>query len=149
MKKKQRHDLLKQLIQEELIQKQEDFVRILKERGIEVTQATISRDIKELQLVKVPTPLGGYRYSLPPEMGYDTTMKLERLMKDSFLSIDSQREFLLVKTVPGNAVALGALIESVEFEEVFGIVTGDDTILIICRNEEKAEQLQRQLIRYI
>ena len=149
MKKKERQELLKNLLQEEMIQKQDDFVRILKERNIPVTQATISRDIQEMQLVKIPTPLGGYRYSLPFDIDFDASRKLEKLIKDSFISIDMQREFLLLKTVPGNAVALGSLIENAEFEEVFGVVSGDDTVLIICRNEEKTEKLQRRLIRYL
>ena len=149
MRKKDRLALLKQILEEETIQKQEDFVRILKERGIEVTQATISRDMKELQLIKAPTAMGGYKYILPTEVNEATSNKLERLIKDSFVSIDSQNELLLIKTIPGNAFALGSLIEQMEFEEVFGVIAGDDTILIICRDEQKADQLQRQLIRYI
>lgn len=149
MKKKERQDLLRQLLREEVIQKQEDFVRILQKRGITVTQATISRDIQEMQLVKIPTPLCGYRYSLPADLNFDASRKLEKMMKDSFLGIDLQREFLLLKTVPGNAFALGALIEKAEFDEIFGVVSGDDTILIICRSEERAEHLQKRLIRYL
>lgn len=149
MKKIQRHQFLKKLIQEENIQKQEDIVRILKERNIQVTQATISRDIKELNLVKVPASLGGYKYSLPMEVNYDAAHKLERVMKDSFQSMDIQKEFLLIRTLPGNAMALGAVLEKMEFDEIFGIISGDDTVLIICKDDEKSVQLQNKLIRYM
>lgn len=149
MKKRERHQLLRQLVQEETIQRQEDFVRLLKERNIEVTQATISRDMKELQLIKVPAQNGGYRYNLPPEMNYNTSKKLERLMKDAFVSVDAQREMVLIKTIPGNAFALGTLIDSANYDEVFGCVTGDDTVLVICRDENNAEAFQRRIISYI
>lgn len=149
VKKRERHQLLRQLVQEETIRRQEDFVRILQERGIEVTQATISRDMKELQLIKVPAQSGGYQYNLPPEMNYNTSKKLERLMKDAFVSIDTQREMVLIKTLPGNAFALGALIDTANYDEVFGCVSGDDTVLVICRDENKAEGFQRRIISYV
>lgn len=149
MKKKERHRLLQDLIQDNIIEKQEDFVRILEERGIEVTQATISRDIKELQLVKVPAPAGGYRYSLPPDIQYDTSKKLERQLKDAFVSIDMQDIFLIIRTIPGNAFALGSLIDTSNFEEVFGTISGDDSVLIICRTKELAKVLKDYFIHLI
>lgn len=149
MKKRERHHLLQELIKENVIEKQEDFVRILEERGIEVTQATISRDIKELQLVKVPSQAGGYQYSLPPDIQYDTSKKLERLFKDAFVSMDTQDCFLLIRTIPGNAFALGSLIDTSNFDSVFGAISGDDTVLIICRSNEEALQLKNHFIQLI
>ena len=149
MKKRERHHLLQELIKENVIEKQEDFVRILEERGIEVTQATISRDIKELQLVKVPSQTGGYQYSLPPDIQYDTSKKLERLFKDAFVSMDTQDCFLLIRTIPGNAFALGSLIDTSSFDSVFGAISGDDTVLIICRSHEEALQLKNHFIQLI
>ncbi|WP_027107753.1 arginine repressor [Lacticigenium naphthae] len=149
MNKRDRHSLIRELVQEQIIEKQEDLVRILMEKGIEVTQATISRDIKELQLIKVPSKSGGYRYNLPPEMNYDTARKLERLLRDAFISIDTQKEFVLIKTQPGNAFALGAIIDSADYEEVFGTISGDDTVLIICKGEEEALYMQRRIIAFI
>lgn len=149
MKKRERHHLLQELIKENVIEKQEDFVRILEEKGIEVTQATISRDIKELQLVKVPSQIGGYQYSLPPDIQYDTSKKLERLFKDAFVSMDTQDCFLLVRTIPGNAFALGSLIDNSNFDSVFGAISGDDTVLIICRSNEEALHLKNHFIQLI
>lgn len=149
MKKKERHQLLRQLVQDKTIRKQEDFVDILHEKEIDVTQATISRDIKELQLIKVPAKDGGYQYNLPPEMSYNISKKLERLMKDAFVSIDTQKEMILIKTLPGNAFALGRLIETAKYSEVFGCISGDDTVLVICRDEEQADHFQRRMIAFI
>lgn len=149
VKKKERHHLLKQLVQQETIQKQEDFVDILLERGIEVTQATISRDIKEMQLIKVPSQSGGYQYSLPPEMNFNISKKLSRLMKDAFVSIDTQKEFVIIKTLPGNAFALGTLIETANYEEIFGCISGDNSVLIICRSEDQADTFQRRMISFV
>ncbi|GEK91345.1 arginine repressor [Alkalibacterium kapii] len=149
MKKDERHQLLRKLVQKDVITKQEDFVDKLHERGIEVTQATISRDIKELQLVKAPAQNGGYRYNLPPEMDYDVSQKLSRLMKDAFVSIDTQREFVLIRTLPGNAFALASLIEAAKYKEMFGCVSGDDTVLVISRDEESAKRLQKKIISFI
>ncbi|MGB3160804.1 arginine repressor [Carnobacterium sp.] len=146
MKKKERHQLLKRLIQDHVIEKQEDFVSILKEKGIDVTQATISRDIKELQLIKVPSLSGGYRYSLPPDVHYDTSKKLERLLRTAFVSADVQDYLLLVRTIPGNAFALGSLVDLSEFEEIFGTVSGDDSVLIICRSNELAKKMKNHFI---
>lgn len=149
MKKKDRHQLLQNLIQDHVIEKQEDFVRILEEKGIEVTQATISRDIKELQLVKVPALSGGYRYSLPLDVQYDTSKKLKRLMRDAFVSVDIQDYFLLLHTIPGNAFAMGSLIDLSNFEEIFGTISGDDSVLIICRSAESAKKLKNHFISLI
>jgi len=149
MKKKDRHALLQQIVQEKTIQRQEDFVHELKDRGYDVTQATISRDMKELQLIKIPEPTGGYRYSLPPEVAFDHSRKIEKLMQDSFVSINSQNEFVLIKTVPGNAFALGSLIENAEYKEVFGSIAGDDTVLVICKDAETAETFRRRIISLI
>lgn len=149
MKKRERHQFLRQLVQEENIERQEDFVRHLNNQGIEVTQATISRDMQELQLIKVPSQEGGYRYNLPPEMNYNTSKKLEKLMKDAFVSIDAQDQMVLIKTLPGNAYALGNLLDSANYEEVFGTITGDDTVLVICRDENTADAFQRKIISFV
>lgn len=149
MKKKERHRLLKEIVEERIVEKQEDFVHILDEKGIEVTQATISRDIKELHLIKVPAPAGGYRYSLPTDMNYDTSKKLEKLLQDAFISIDCKDYFLLVHTIPGNAFALGALVDASRFEGVYGTIAGDDTLLIFCRSSADALDLKEHFIQLI
>ena len=147
MKKKERHQLLKELIEQQIIQKQDEFVTILENRGIKVTQATISRDIKELQLMKVPVAGGGYCYSLPPDLQYETSKKLKKMLKDGFVSMDKLEYFIIIHTAPGNAFAFGALLDGSGFEEIFGTISGDDTLLVICRSIEHANQLEKRLIQ--
>ena len=106
MRKKERHRLLTRLLTENDIQKQEEFVDYLKSQGVQVTQATISRDIKELKLIKIPSSSGGYRYSLPQETDEDVEEKLDRLLKNAFVSIDEMDKFVILKTLPGNASAI-------------------------------------------
>ena len=147
LKKKERHQLLKELIEEQTIQKQDEFVTILEKRGIKVTQATISRDIKELQLMKIPAAAGGYRYSLPPDLQHETSKKLEKMLKDGFISMDKLEYFIIIHTAPGNAFAFGALLDGSSFDEIFGTISGDDTLLVICRSIEHANQLEKRLIQ--
>lgn len=149
MKKSMRHDLLKQIVQQAKVEKQEDFVKALADRGYEVTQATISRDIKELDFIKVPHEDGGYYYALPQSSEVNQNQKIESHLKDAFVSLDSQNELLLIETIPGNAPALGLMLEEANFPEVFTILSQDDKLLIICRSKEACEQLRREIISYI
>lgn len=149
MKKRERHRLLQDLIQEKVVEKQEDFVKLLEDKGIEITQATISRDIKELHLVKTPLDSGGYRYSMPPDVHFDTTKKLGRLLSDAYISMDTMDYFLVMKTSPGNAQAVGALMDNSAFDGVIGSICGDDTMLLICRNPEMAQLMKEKLLSLI
>ncbi len=149
MNKKERHDLIKRIVENNIIHRQEDLVDALEEEGLDITQATISRDIKEMALVKIPLDNGGYRYSMPDESNKSVIHQLESLLDHSFVSIDSQGDMILIRTIPGSGEALSEVLQSDEFEEIFAVITNDDNILIICRDEEKAENLRNQLLRYI
>ncbi|MGX7350783.1 ArgR family transcriptional regulator [Enterococcus canis] len=149
MRKKDRHRLITRLLSEYDIQKQEDFVRILKEQGIEVTQATISRDIKEMKLVKVPGPNGSYHYSLPAETKEDVTQRLEKIMRDAFVAVDQMEKFVVLQTIPGNASAIANLIDKRFGELLFASVADDDHILMVARTEEGAEKLKNAFLEYL
>ncbi|OJG22984.1 arginine repressor [Enterococcus caccae] len=149
MRKKDRHRLITRLLADKNIQKQEDFVTCLEEKGIEVTQATISRDIKEMKLIKVPSVEGGYRYSIPAETKEDTSIKLEKLMKDAFVSVDQMDKQVVLRTIPGNAAAASNLIEKHYKEIVFAAINDDDSVLIIARTEKDAEFLKNEFFRYL
>lgn len=133
--KGQRHIKIREIITSNEIDTQDELVAQLKAAGYNVTQATVSRDIKELHLVKVPTQDGRYKYSLPADRRFDPLQKLRRLLSDSFVGIDNSHCFIVMKTLPGNAHAIAALLDNLDWEEVMGTIAGDDTILIICRNE--------------
>ncbi|MFV0558471.1 MAG: arginine repressor [Enterococcus sp.] len=149
MRKKERHRLITRLLTEQDIQKQEDFVELLKARDILVTQATISRDIKELKLVKVPSAEGGYRYSMPAETPEDVGVKLEKILRDAFLSVDQMDNFVVLKTLPGNASASANLIERRFKEQLFATINDDDSILMVTRSEADAQMLRREFVRYL
>lgn len=148
MRKKDRHQLLTRLLSEQDIAKQEEFVEILEQRGIQVTQATISRDIKELKLVKIPSATGGYRYSLPAQNDIEIAQKLENLLKNAVKSVKRMDKFVLIKTMPGNASALSYLLDTYYAKELFGIMTDDDTILMIAKAQEARDLIYEEIRRY-
>ncbi len=149
MKKGQRHIKIREYITNNHIETQEELVDILRSDGYNVTQATISRDIKELHLIKVPTENGNYKYSLPADRRFNPLEKLKRLMQDSFVSLDKATHFLILKTLPGNANALGALIDHLQWDEIIGTICGDDTILIICRTEEITHDIEKRFLKML
>ncbi|PGS56153.1 transcriptional regulator AhrC/ArgR [Bacillus sp. AFS041924] len=146
MNKGQRHIKIREIIAKNEVETQDELVQSLRDLGFKVTQATISRDIKELHLVKVPLPDGRYKYSLPADQRFNPLQKLKRLLIDSFIKIDSSSHLIVMKTLPGNANAVGALIDHLEWSEIMGTICGDDTILIICRTPEDAEDLKEKFI---
>ena len=149
MSKVKRHIKIRELITENDIETQDELVTQLKELGYNVTQATVSRDIKELQLVKVPSINGKYKYSLPADQRFNPLEKLKRMIMDAFVKIDHTSLFIVLKTLPGNAHAIGALIDNLDWDEIMGTICGDDTCLIICRTEQDAEKVQDRFINML
>ncbi|RSK27787.1 transcriptional regulator ArgR [Bacillus sp. HMF5848] len=149
MNKGQRHIKIKEMIHNNDIETQDELVDLLKEAGFNVTQATVSRDIKELHLVKVPTMDGRYKYSLPSDQKFNPLQKLKRALMDAFIRIDSAGHLLVMKTLPGNANAIGALIDSLDWDEILGTICGDDTILIICREQKQTDMISKRFLDMI
>lgn len=143
MRKVDRQRLLKNLIQAHEIERQEDFVKLLQAEDIDVTQATISRDIKEMQLIKVPNADEGYHYSLPPEKKLDVKEKLRRILRDAYITHKQQDYFVVIKALPGNGTAIANLLDQMQLSGVFGTIGGDDTVLVICKSEENAKQFTK------
>jgi transcriptional regulator of arginine metabolism len=140
--RRQRERLILTVIENEAIETQQDLVSALVARGQHVTQATVSRDIKRLGLVKVPQA-GGYRYAAPssarPSQGVTGTVQ-------SFVTgMDQANAILLVKTLPGRASAVASAIDEVGMPEVAATLAGDDTVLVLVRNEEDRERVRRSL----
>lgn len=141
MNKGQRHIKIREIITKNEIETQDELVDYLKEAGFNVTQATVSRDIKELHLVKVPLIDGRYKYSLPSDQRFNPLQRLRRALMDSFVSIDGSENLIVMKTLPGNANAIGALIDNLDWDDIIGTICGDDTILVICRHKEKSPEI--------
>jgi transcriptional regulator of arginine metabolism len=146
MNKGQRHMKIREIITNNNIETQDELVDELKNKGYNITQATVSRDIKELHLVKVPLPDGRYKYSLPADQRFNPLNKLKRNLIDAFVRIDSAGHLLVMKTLPGNAMAIAALIDHLDWDDIVGTVSGDDTILVICRNEKDTETVSKRFL---
>ncbi len=145
--KSQRQQIIMKLVSEENIDTQESLQAALAERGFKVTQATVSRDIKELSLIKTVAPDGSYRYSIPSLK--KSGMQGERnpvlgFISDSVLAVDYAGNTVVVKCHVGMAQAVCAKLDSTEIENVVGTLAGDDTIFILMRTESDAQRLLKE-----
>lgn len=132
-----RHAKIKEIIDKNKIETQEDLAAALRSEGIEVTQATVSRDIKELMLVKVPDANGHYHYAYPKEHNMLLTPgRLERTFQDSIVSVKSTDNMVVVRTLPGTAQAVAYAIDYMKWPEILGTIAGDDTVFIAVANKE-------------
>jgi len=136
-----RHAKILELIEKYKINTQEELAERLKQVGMDVTQATVSRDIKELRLAKVMTPDGDYRYMSVSRTENIVSNKLLTIFAEAFVSSDYANNIVIVKTLPGMAQAAASAIDSLNWAEILGTIAGDDTIVIVCRAEKIAEEL--------
>jgi len=144
--KGQRHIKIRELVTTREIETQDELVEQLIKSGYQVTQATVSRDMKELYLIKVPMGDGRYKYSMPSDQKFNPLYKLKRTLADNFLHIDYTDHLIVMKCLPGTANAIGALFDNLEWNEVMGTICGDDTILIICRSKNNSSQIVKQIL---
>ena len=124
-----RHAKIVDLIRQYDIETQEELADYLKKEGYRVTQATISRDIRELKLTKISTNDGRQKYALMQNQSAGMNEKYLRVLKDGFVSMDMAQNILVVKTVSGMAMAVAAAIDAMHWSEVAGCIAGDDTIM--------------------
>ena len=120
------------------IETQEDLITKLREDGYDVTQATVSRDIRELKLVKTMTENGTYRYSVPLANGRESQHIYSSALANSLKSVEYAENIIVVKTYPGIGQAVGAAIDSLQEPNLLGSVAGDDTVIIIARSTDFA-----------
>lgn len=133
-----RHAQIIKLINQYDIETQEELAQKLEETGFAVTQATISRDIRQLKLTKVPKENGGFRYavlqSAAPEMG----ARYVRVLKEAYVSGDVAKNILVVKTVSGMAMAAAKVLDELNWPEIVGCIAGDDVIMCVARDDDSA-----------
>ena len=148
--KNDRHEKILELIETYAIDRQETMLRYLREVGFEVTQATISRDIRQLQLVKISDGHGGYRYATPdsvtPELHPQS--RFETIFRESVLKVDYAQNIVLVKCYSGMANAACELFDAMKWENVVGTLSGDDTFFVLMRSEEAARFITEKLKQY-
>ena len=145
--KLKRHAKILELISESNINTQEELQDRLNQEGFSVTQATVSRDIKELMLIKVPTSDGHYRYALSPEQNMLMSKnRMARLFQDSIVRVDSAYNQIIVHTLPGSANPIAAAIDHARWENVIGTLAGDDTVLLIVKDTETVPKLVKLIV---
>jgi transcriptional regulator of arginine metabolism len=136
-----RHAKILDIIENNAIETQDEIAEKLKEMGMDVTQATISRDIKDLRLIKVMTKDGRYNYASYTQTENSVSNKLLTIFTEAYVSSDYANNMVVVKTLAGMAQAAAAAIDSLKWSEIIGTIAGDDTIMIVCRAEKIAEEL--------
>ena len=137
--KKTRHRKIVEIIEKRDVETQEELAGYLKEAGFTVTQATVSRDIRELKLSKVPTGGGKQKYVILRQDDSHMGDKYIRVLRDGFVSMDMAQNILVIKTVSGMAMAVAAAIDAMKLKEIVGSIAGDDTIMIAVRTTEETE----------
>ncbi|CUO57478.1 arginine repressor [Clostridium sp. NSJ-49] len=139
--KSKRHNKVLEIINQSEIETQEELAEELKKNGFDVTQATVSRDIKILKLVKMQSSSGKYRYVAPSKEERGLNDKLYSILKNAAISAEKVDKFVVLKTLTGTASAVAEAIDNLYTEDVAGTIAGDNTIFILVRTDEKAEEL--------
>lgn len=140
-----RHAKILAIINSKEIETQEELADELRKEGIEVTQATVSRDIKELNLIKVLSDLGRYKYaSISPKEKF-LSNKLVVVFKQTVLNVEQVEKFIVIKTITGAASGAAEAIDTLNLEGLAGTIAGDNTIFILCRSEDKALEIVQKL----
>lgn len=142
--KKERHSKITELIEKYDIGTQEELLEKLLECGVEVTQATVSRDIKELRLVKHPVSGGQYKYS-QASVNDEKFMKYYTIFSDTVTFCDCAQNIIVLKCHPGTAQAACAALDALNMNEIVGTIAGDDTIFVVCRSDRTAQNTKKEI----
>lgn len=147
--KKSRHQKIKELVEQYQIETQEELADKLTDAGYAVTQATVSRDIRELKLSKIPLGNGHQMYTVLEHNDQHLGDKYIRVLKDGFVSMDMAQNILVIKTVSGMAMAVAAAVDAMKFKEIVGSIAGDDTIMMAVRTVEDTQIVMDKIRRAI
>ena len=140
-----RHEKIKELIQQYDIDTQEELASRLNEAGFKVTQATVSRDIRALKMMKVTGKDGKSRYVILQELPTEMGEKYTRVLHDALLTIDQGQNILVIRTVPGMAMGVAPALDALNWEEILGSIAGDDTVMCVARTLEEASSVAERL----
>ncbi|MCC6318212.1 MAG: arginine repressor [Gemmatimonadaceae bacterium] len=147
MNKRERHHAIREIIGARTVGSQEDLRLRLQEAGWEVTQSTLSRDLREMRVARMPTP-DGPRYVSPETLGEsDDRTLIEEVLPQFFSSIDGVSELLVLKTIYGGAQPVAEAIDDAGWKEVVGTIGGENTILIVCRSAAARETVEKRLLK--
>ena len=144
-----RHNKILELINKYPITTQEELIEYLRADGYDVTQSTVSRDIKQLRLTKALLPDGKYRYQASPTSEKGAKNNFKNIFASSVISIDQAINIVVIKTFSGMAQAACAALDMMSFDEVVGTLAGDDTIMVVCKDEENAGKCTESFNGYL
>lgn len=147
--KAKRHNKILDIVENYDIETQEELISKLKTEGFDVTQATVSRDIRELKLLKQMSDMGTYKYVIPKAGTTDDSHVYSRALAGSVKSVDFSMNDIVIKTYPGLANAVAAAVDGMHEKDLLGCVAGDDSIIIVARNTEAAEEISAKIRRYV
>ena len=147
--KRGRQEKIIELIEQYDIETQDELADRLRQEGFEVTQATVSRDIRELKLSKVPGYGGRHKYALLKHQEHQMAEKYEGILREAFVSMDCAQNILVIKTVAGMAMAVGAAMDNLGWKEIVGCIAGDDTVMCVIRTSEETKALMGELKKII
>ena len=135
-----RQRLIKEIIKKNAVRTQDALLEHLKDAGINATQATLSRDIKELQIVKISDQQGGTKYACSSNLGGDaSSYRFKNVLMDAVRSITPAENIVVIKSYPGMGSAVGASIDMLHDEQIVGSLAGDDTVFIVVKTKEEAK----------
>ncbi|RIH89117.1 arginine repressor [Calidithermus roseus] len=148
--KEQRHRAIQEIISQENISTQAQLVDRLRKRGYAVTQATVSRDINEMRLVRMPMGRGRHKYALAAvTLAEDVEEELRRMFREMVHDVDRGENILVLRTADGHATGIALLLDRLARDEIVGTLAGEDTIFIVTRSAKDAERLQNDLEGYL
>ena len=147
--KLRRHEAIIDLVNNQDINTQEELMENLQKQGFKVTQATVSRDIKELRIFKALGKDCKYRYSTGGRNALDKTSGFESLFASSVEEVDSAENIVVIKTMTGMAQAVCMSLDNIDFENIVGTIAGDDTIFVLCRNLKATEEMLNKFRKLI
>lgn len=147
--KRNRQEAILRVISQYEVETQQELAQRLKEEGFEVTQATVSRDIRDMKLSKMPTGEGHQKYVQFHNDEKHLSGKYVNVLKEGFVSIDMAQNILVVKTVSGMAMAVAAAIDAMKYPEIVGTIAGDDTIMMAVRTVEDTKSLMNQILQLV
>lgn len=143
--KRERHEVVVELINKYDIETQEELAAYLRREGFEVTQATVSRDIRELHLSKIAAGNGRQKYIILQNEDNGLGDKYIRVFRDGYVSMNMAQNILVVKTVQGMAMAVAAAVDALRFPEIVGCIAGDDTIFVAVKSVEETRAVMGKL----
>lgn len=143
--KSSRQDEILRVIREKDVETQEELAAELRKTGYKVTQATVSRDIRELKLIKVAASGGGFKYAKPERQEIAVSDRLTRILNDSLINVDFSGNMIVVKTLSGSANVAAEALDNLGWEEILGTIAGDNTIFIVARNESDTTEIANRI----